>query len=224
MDKLSKPPSILPSKSFKDIQTENMQVSNKINISINDINDVSAENPKTNDILLYKNNTWTATYFPLLFNYVGTIANLGGTDYIRWGQNVDGKADSVLIPYSGKIIAYTASMNDISPLVTGSSASWTIEIGLVHDSEGSNDVPNTSTNFNTMYTKTWTKEQLDATNGFPQWSEPLEIEVTAGDRLSARSTSSGITWTGADLVLTFYILDIPSLEYEDVIKQRITNT
>jgi len=168
---------------------------------------VDGEKPKEGQILVYDETTerWQKQFPQVYINFVGSIINLGGTDWVRWGQNVTGSADSFLLPFDAILVGYSVSNNGSAASVTTPASNWEFTIGKVENA-GSITVPNTAGNFVGIYTRTFDKASIDSFNGFPQFSESLDISFPAFTRVSCRSISSGITWTGQDSVVTLYFM------------------
>ena len=146
---------------------------------------------------------------PQPFNFTGTIRNLAGTKYIRWGQNVDGVADTILVPFESQLIGYSASFNDTTPINTGTTGDWTITLGSVYDTTPENtDCSNQAANFHDIISTVFSRDDLIATNGFPQYFQKGHSTVLPrGARLSMKSVTTGdLNFNNGDLVVNVYLL------------------
>ena len=207
------PPTIPSSGNFRAAQVENLSVGGKL---------FKIDNPRNNDVIAYQESlqSWVPLEMgPTIFQTTcGVIRNLNlGTQWIRWGVNTDGQADSFIIP-QGSYVGFTFSFNDLFPINTGAdpSSSWTVDIGLVYDGVETNiDCPNSEANFHPIDSVTFTKADIDATNGFPQFIKiPNRINLTGPSRISARSTSSGsINFGNGDIVINVYLI-VNTLDYQ----------
>jgi hypothetical protein len=149
--------------------------------------------------------------FSNLMTYTGTIRNVGGNDYIRWGQNVDGTADSILLPYKGKVLGYSASFNDTVAITGADPDTWELSLGFVHEpgNPSNTNVSNAAVNYQPFLSRTFTGDEVH--NSYPQWevTAPAQVgEFSAGARLSARSLTSGGSWDfhNGDVVVSVYVL------------------
>ncbi len=145
---------------------------------------------------------------PQAFTFTGTIKNISATRYIRWGQNVNGDADSILVPFKCKVLGFSASFNDTVPIDTGTNGDWTITLGSVYDTTPSEtDCSNSGSNFNDVLSKVHTRAQLIASNGYPQFTKlGGSLELPAGSRISFKSVVTGdLNFNTGDVVVTLFL-------------------
>lgn len=199
------PPTIPGSEKLKTLEVEDLSLRGNL-FDIHDAED--------NNLIAYQEstNSWIPrTVAPVIIQTtVGVIRNIStGTQWIRWGQNTDGTADTFLLPDGGSYVGFTFSFNDTTAIDTGADpdSTWTVQIGRVY--EGTEDVidcANSATNFNMFDSYTLTKADVDAGNGFPQiTNRATTMAFTGTTRISARSTSSG-SWDfhNGDLIVNVY--------------------
>lgn len=200
------PPTIPGSNKLENLEiTNNLSLKGKL-FNINDAED--------NNLIAYQESSksWIPRAIsPIIIQTViGVISNINtSTRWIRWGQNTDGTADTFLLPDGGSYIGFTMSFNDTVPISSGvdPTSIWNINIGRVY--EGTEDVidcSNTSSNFNIIDNYTFTKDIIDAGNGFPQLTNrAITVPLLSATRISANSIASG-SWNfnNGDATITVY--------------------